>query len=307
MSVVEVENLGHRYGTHRALADVSFTVQEAEIFALLGPNGGGKTTLFRILSTLFPPTEGTARIFGADVGTEAPEVRRHIGVVFQNPSLDNKLTVRENLTHQGHLYGMRGAGLRTRIAEMMDHLRVTDRADHLVQTLSGGLQRRVELAKGLLHRPRLLILDEPSVGLDPGARIDLWQYLERLRDEQNVTILVTTHLIDEADRSSHVLILDKGSMVGFGEPDALKRDIGGDIIAVTSSNNESLRNQVKEKFDIDAVALNGSLRIERVDGHKFIATLIESFPGMIDSVTLAKPTLEDVFIARTGHHLWEGE
>jgi ABC-2 type transport system ATP-binding protein len=122
-----------------------------------------------------------------------------------------------------------------------------------------------------------------------------------------VTILVTTHLIDEADRSSHVLILDKGSVVGFGEPDALKRDIGGDIIAVTSSNNESLRSQVKEKFDIDAVALNGSLRIERVDGHKFIATLIESFPGMIDSVTLAKPTLEDVFIARTGHHLWEGE
>ena len=307
MRAVEVENLSHRYGTHRALADVSFSVQEAEMFALLGPNGGGKTTLFRILSTLFPPTEGTARIFGTDIRTQAPEVRRHIGVVFQSPSLDAKLTVRENLTHQAHLYGLRGAGLQKRIREMMEHLSINDRASHLVETLSGGLQRRVELAKGLLHRPRLLILDEPSVGLDPGARHDLWQYLEQLREEQNVTILVTTHLIDEADRSNRVLILDRGKVVVSGDPDTLKRGIGGDIIAVTSTNNEALRGKVADKFGLNSTILDGLLRIEKADGHQFIASLIESFPGMIDSVTLAKPTLEDVFIERTGHRLWEAE
>jgi ABC-2 type transport system ATP-binding protein len=189
----------------------------------------------------------------------------------------------------------------------MEQLRVADRAADLVQTLSGGLQRRVELAKGLLHRPQLLILDEPSVGLDPAARHDLWDYLERLRQEQRVTLLVTTHLIEEADRASRVLILNKGQVVATGTPESLKQKIGGDIIAVTSRDNESLRAQVAEKFGLQPAVVNGSLRIEQADGHRFVATLFESFPGMIDSVTLAKPTLEDVFIDRTGHHLWEGE
>ena len=307
MPVVDVRNVCHSYGAHPALQDVSFAVEQAEIFALLGPNGGGKTTLFRILSTLFPPDRGSARIFDADIRTQAAEVRRNIGVVFQNPSLDGKLTVRENLIHQGHLFGMHGRSLRTRIAAMMEHLRIADRSGHLVQTLSGGLQRRVELAKGLLHAPRLLILDEPSAGLDPGARHDLWEYLERLRDEEQVTILVTTHLIDEADRASRVLILNKGTVVATGSPHTLKQRIGGDIIAVTSVDAERLRNRVAEKFGLQPVLLNGSLRIEKVDGHRFIATLIESFPGMIDTVTLAKPTLEDVFIDCTGHRLWEDE
>ena len=307
MPVVDVKNVCHSYGAHRALQDVSFAVEQAEIFALLGPNGGGKTTLFRILSTLFPPDRGSARIFDADIRTQASEVRKNIGVVFQNPSLDGKLTVRENLIHQGHLYGMHGSSLRTRIAAMMEHLRIADRSGHLVQTLSGGLQRRVELAKGLLHAPRLLILDEPSAGLDPGARHDLWEYLERLRDEEQVTILVTTHLIDEADRASRVLILNKGEVVATGSPHTLKQRIGGDIIAVTSVDAERLREQVAERFGLQPAVLNGSLRIEKADGHRFIATLIESFPGMIDTVTLSKPTLEDVFIDCTGHRLWEDE
>jgi len=287
--------------------DVSFQVATGEIFALLGPNGGGKTTLFRILSTLFPPDSGTVRVFDNDVVTRASEVRKHIGVVFQNPSLDGKLTVSENLTHQGHLYGLSGASLQTRIGEMMEQLRISDRARDRVETLSGGLQRRVELAKGLLHGPRLLILDEPSVGLDPGARHDLWTYLERLKNEAGVTILVTTHLVDEADRANHVLILNKGTIVATGTPEALKKQIGGDIIAVTSPDTERLSRSVTEKFGLQPVLLNGSLRIEKQDGHRFISTLIESFPGMIETVTLAKPTLEDVFIDRTGHRLWEDE
>ena len=305
MHAVEIENLTHYYGERKALSDVSFQVDEAEIFSLLGPNGGGKTTLFRILSTLLLPTEGAARIFDLDIGTDSSRVRQQIGIVFQNPSLDIKLTVRENLVHQGHLYGLHGGTLRSRIDEMMGRLKITDRASSLVETLSGGLRRRVELAKGMLHHPKLLILDEPSVGLDPGARHDLWQYLESLRDSERVTILATTHLIDEGDRSDHVLILNQGLVVGSGTPRALKQQIGGDIIALTSKDPDVLSRKIADTFDLKPTVLNGSVRIEKTSGHEFIAKLIEAFPGTIDSVTLAKPTLEDVFIDRTGHRLWE--
>ncbi len=305
MQVVEVENLTHYYGERKALSDVSFQVEEAEIFSLLGPNGGGKTTLFRILSTLFLPTKGTARIFDLDIRQDSSRVRQQIGIVFQNPSLDIKLTVRENLVHQGHLYGLRGGALRSRVDEMMDRLKVTDRATNRVETLSGGLRRRVELAKGMLHQPRLLILDEPSVGLDPGARHDLWEYLEGLKDSEGVTILATTHLTDEGDRSDHVLILNQGFVVGSGTPQSLKQLIGGDIITLTTKDPDVLSLKITEAFDLKPTVLNGSVRIEKSDGHEFIAKLIETFPGTIDSVTLAKPTLEDVFIDRTGHRLWE--
>jgi len=187
----------------------------------------------------------------------------------------------------------------------MERLRIAERANDLVEVLSGGLRRRVELAKGLLHKPELLILDEPSVGLDPGARYDLWQYLEQLRDSEGVTILVTTHLIGEADRSDRVLILHKGEIVGMGTPSELKEKIGGDIIALTTSDPEGLKQTINDKFKIEPVVIDGSIRIERSNGHEFIAALIEACPGMIDSVTLSKPTLEDVFIDRTGHRFWE--
>ena len=305
MAVVEVQNLSHSYGSHQALKSVSFDVAEGELFGLLGPNGGGKTTLFCILSTLFPITAGSALILATDLGRDAATVRRKIGVVFQNPSLDLKLTVSENLVHQGHLYGLRGRTLVERVDELMDRLRIVDRRSDLVEKLSGGLRRRVELAKGLLHKPKLLILDEPSAGLDPGARIDLWQYLEQLREAEGVTILVTTHLIDEADRCNRVLILHKGKVVASGTPADLKQRIGGDIIALATKDPDALKQKIADKFKIESVVFNGRVRIERSNGHEFIAELIESFPGMIDSVTLAKPTLEDVFIHRTGHRFWE--
>ena len=305
MAIVKVGDLSHSYNGHKALSGLTFDVTEGEIFGLLGPNGGGKTTLFRILSTLFPPSSGSATVLGLDILKSASKVRQRLGVVFQSPSLDIKLTVAENLAHQGHLYGLRGRPLRARIDEMMERLRITDRASDLVETLSGGLRRRVELAKGMLHGPELLILDEPSVGLDPGARHDLWQYLEQLRDSGNVTILVTTHLIDEADRCDRVLILHKGEVVGRGSPATLKEKIGGDIIALTTSDPEELRSRISGRFDLEPVVLDGTVRIEKQNGHEFIAQLIEAFPGMIDSVTLAKPTLEDVFIDRTGHRFWE--
>jgi ABC-2 type transport system ATP-binding protein len=304
-AAVEVSRLGHSYGTRRALADVSFDVRPAEIFGLLGPNGGGKTTLFKILSTSFPPAEGSARVFGHDVKSEANDVRRSIGVVFQNPSLDKKLTVLENLRYHGQLYGLTGRALDERVQELMSRMMVADRSASRVETLSGGLARRVELAKGLLHRPRLLILDEPSVGLDPGARRDLWLYLERLREQEGVTILLTTHLIDEADRSDRVLILNEGRVVALGTPEALKNEIGGDVITISSKESEKLGAAIQAKFGVKPSIVGDRLRMEREQGHAFVAAVVEAFSTMIDAVSLAKPTLEDVFIARTGHRFWE--
>lgn len=306
MPVVTTTNITHDYGTRRALNGVTLEVGAAEIVALLGPNGGGKTTLFRILSTALPPTSGSARVFGFDVATEAAEVRRRIGIVFQNPSLDIKLTVAENLRHQGHLYGLHGRELTSRIDDAMERLKVQDRSQERVETLSGGLRRRVELAKGLLHRPGLLILDEPSVGLDPGARYDLMRYLEQLRDS-DVTVLLTTHLVEEADSADRVFILNEGEIVAEGTPDALKGKIRGDVIALRSQDVDGLCGKIAARFELEPVVLDGAVRIEKPDGHEFIAKLIEAFPGMIDSVTLSKPSLEDVFIDRTGHRLWEDQ
>ena len=189
--------------------------------------------------------------------------------------------------------------------EMMERLAVTDRRDSMVETLSGGLQRRVELAKGLLHRPELLILDEPSVGLDPGGRIDLWIYLQRLRDKEGVTILMTTHLTDEADRCDQVLILNQGLVVASGTPDALKNEIGGDVVVITAHEPEKLRAMIAAKFGVRPSLLNGKIRVEKEGGHAFVSQVVEAFSSMIESVTLSKPTLEDVFIARTGHRFWE--
>ena len=306
-AAVQVLNLTHNYGDRKALNGVSFEVRQGEIFALLGPNGGGKTTLFKILSTALTPSSGTAKLLGFDIRTQANDVRRRIGIVFQNPSLDKKLTVLENLRYHGQLYGLRGAALTDRVNEMMDRLMIADRAGNLVETLSGGLARRVELAKGLLHRPEVLILDEPSVGLDPGARRDLWLYLQNLREKENVTILVTTHLVDEGDRSDHVLVLNLGQVVAMGTPDSLKREIGGDVISITTRDAEKLSAAIRQKFSVTPTIVNGTLRVEKEQGHTFIGHVVDAFPEMVDSVSLSKPTLEDVFIARTGHRFWEDQ
>ena len=302
---IEVAQLSFRYGERTALDGVSFTVEPGAIFGLLGPNGGGKTTLFRILSTLLLPASGAARIFGLDVAAEPQAVRRRIGVVFQAASLDKKLTALENLIHQGHLYGLHGGDLKRRAQESLERVGLADRAGDRVETFSGGQQRRVELAKGLLHDPDLLLLDEPSTGLDPGGRIDLWRYLSHLRDSRRVTVLVTTHLLEEAERCDRLAILDRGKLVAEGTPEQLKKRIGGDVIVVGTRDPEALRGQVEQLFRLPATTVNGTVRIERERGHEFIAQLVEAFPGQIDSVSVSKPTLEDVFIQQTGHRLWE--
>jgi ABC-2 type transport system ATP-binding protein len=291
---VEVDGLTHRYGERLALDGATFSVRTGEIFSVVGPNGGGKTTLFRVLSTALTPLSGTARLAGLDVRDGA--VRRKIGVVFQSPSLDGKLSVGENLTHHGHLYGLSGAGLRTRIDEELERFKLADRKGERVEKLSGGLQRRVELAKSLLHRPEVLLLDEPSTGLDPGARRDLW---DALRGLKGVTVLLTTHLLDEAERSDRLAILHKGKLVALGEPMALRGEIGGDVVTVRSRDAASLTTAVREKFDRTATMSDGALRFSLEKGHDFAARLAEAFPGLVESVTVAKPTLEDVFLAKT--------
>jgi ABC-2 type transport system ATP-binding protein len=304
-SLLVVEALTHRYGERVALKGVSFQVAKGEIFGLLGPNGGGKTTLFRILSTLVKPREGSVRMFGIDVVREQVEIRRRIGVVFQSPSLDRKLTVLENLRHQGHLYNLRGPGLQSRIDQLLSRFGMSDRKGDLVETLSGGQRRRVELAKGLLHKPQVLLLDEPSTGLDPRVRRELSDYLERLRDEDGMTILLTTHLMEEADRCDRLAILDRGELVALSTPRELKESIGGDVISVETRQPQSLAEQISKRFGIEARALDGSVRVERANGHKFIAELVEAFPGQIDAISIHKPTLEDVFIHRTGRRFEE--
>jgi len=294
--IVSVENLSHQYGSRHALTGVSFEVGEREIFGFLGPNGGGKSTLFRILATLMTPSGGRAVVAGFDVQRQPAEVRRRIGVVFQSQSLDKKLTIQENLRSQGHLYGMSGAALRERVKEVMGRLGLTDRRKDLVETLSGGLRRRVEIAKGFLHAPAVLLMDEPSTGLDPGARRELWRYLEELRDQEGITVLLTTHLLDEADRCDRLLLLHQGRVVAAGSPAELKSRIGGDVVVLEAADVTLLQ----ARLGVHSTIVNGALRVEIDNGHRFIAQVIEAFPGAIHSVALHKPTLEDIFLDETG-------
>jgi len=309
-AVISVQNILHRYDGRTALDDVSFDVRPAELFGLLGPNGSGKTTLFRILSTLMLPTAGRALIMGFDAAKDPSGLRRQIGVVFQAQSVDEKLTAYENLWHQGHLYGLRGSALHQRILEILGRVGLADRAQELVETFSGGMARRVELAKGLLHHPSVLLLDEPTTGLDPGARRDLWQYLQILRDEERVSVIVTTHLMEEAERCDRLAILNEGKLVALGTPTELKHEIGGDVVLLDATNDaESLAQRISTRFHVDATVLNDNarrnqVRIEMENGHRFITGVVEAFPGEIQAVSVSKPTLEDVFIHRTGHRFW---
>ena len=301
---VLVDGLSHRYGDRAALSDVTLSVARGEIFGLLGPNGGGKTTLFKILSTLLGTTAGRVTVFGHDLAQEAAHVRRHLGVVFQRPSLDPKLTVMENLRHHGHLYGMQGRPLRERAEVLLARLGLPERAGERVETLSGGLQRRVELAKALMHHPDLLLLDEPSAGLDPGARRDFTHYLEHLRAEEGVTILLTTHILDEAERCDRLGILHQGRLVALGTPGALKAAVGGDVVVIHSHAAAALGVKIRERFGCDPVVVDGNLRVEMPEGHEFAREVVNDFGSEVETVSFGKPTLEDVFIHLTGSHLW---
>ncbi|HET6202442.1 MAG TPA: ABC transporter ATP-binding protein [Planctomycetota bacterium] len=303
---VSVERLSRAYGERVALRDLTLEVRSGEIFGVLGPNGGGKTTLFRVLATLLPPSSGAVRIFGSDVVADPDAARRRFGVVFQTGSLDRNLTVEENLRHQGHLYGLRGAELRGRIGDALGRFGLADRRGERVRRLSGGLARRAELAKGLLHRPSLLLLDEPSVGLDPAARAEFWSFLRELRAKEGATILFTTHFLDEAEGCDRLAILDRGSLVALGTPDALKGEVGGDVVTLEGPDPERLRDRVAREFGVSATVIDGKARLEHREGHALAKRLADALGSELTGVAVRRPTLEDVFVRRTSRRFEEG-
>ena len=304
-NLIEVENLTFLYGSKTALSGLAFSVGRGEIFGFLGPNGGGKSTTFKILSTLYSCRPGQIKMFGMDLSENKIAIRRKMGIVFQSPALDKKLKVRENLEHQGHLYGLSGGELQRRIDRDLNRLNLKDREKDKVETLSGGLQRRVELAKALLNDPELMILDEPSTGLDPAARREFWGHLETLRRGQGMTVLVTTHYLEEADRCDRLLILDQGKKVALGNPEELKAEIGGEVLRIKAKNPEALMVSIAEKLKVQTLLVGGLIQIEQPKAHHLVAPLLDVFSGEVLSLTLGPPTLEDVFIHKTGRRFSE--
>jgi ABC-2 type transport system ATP-binding protein len=304
-NAIDIRSLTHRYGDTVALADVSLTIASGEVFGLVGPNGGGKSTLFRILSTIMRPTSGTVSILGLDVIRSAAEVRSRLGVVFQSPALDKKLTGRENLMAQGYLYGLKGAELKTRVHESLQRLGVANRADERVETLSGGMKRRLEIAKGLLHHPAVLLLDEPTTGLDPAVRSELWDYLRELNSRLGITIVATTHLMEEAEACHRIALLDNGRILAQGKPAELRASVGGDVISIRSLNPDKLKTQIESSLAVTTRLKAGEIRIEKDQGQELVSRLMAQFAGEIESITLGKPTLDDFFIQKTGRRIIE--
>jgi ABC-2 type transport system ATP-binding protein len=313
-TAVRAEGLGHEYGARTALDRLDLSLPEGAMVALLGPNGGGKTTLFRILATLLRPTRGTAFVFGNEVARRPEAVRRTLGVVFQAPALDRLLTVRENLEVQGRLYGLRRRQLDQAVAEAVARLGLEGREADRVGTLSGGLARRVEIAKSLLHRPRLLLLDEPSTGLDPAARGALGEHLRERVRRDGVTVVLTTHILEEAERADRVAILDAGRLVACGHPETLKEEIGGQVVllrprAEVLADGPALERLCREVAALCGRApalLDGTLRLESAEAPRLVERLTEGLADRFDSVTVARPTLLDVFVRRTGRRFDSG-
>ena len=305
-AALETVDLVHRYGSVEALGGVSLSVAPGAFFALLGPNGGGKTTLLRIVSTLLEPTSGTARVAGHDVRTAPSEVRRALGVVFQSPSLDEALTVAENLRVQGALYGLRGAALGERIAGLLAAFDLDEHAARRVRDLSGGLRRRADLARGLLHRPAVLILDEPTAALDPAARHAFWAALEAARRDEGVTVVAATHLLDEAERADHIAVLDRGMIVAEGAPDALRAALGRETLwlELAPGADASALAADLATTGLTADALTATLvRVRAPEPHRLLADLYARYGDRLHGATVRRASLEDVFLTATGRRL----
>lgn len=304
-AVIEVRGLSHQYGTRQALRDIQLDVARGEVFALLGPNGGGKTTLFKILSTLMPHQSGEVRIDGQDIRTQLFAVRHSLGVVFQSPSLDKKLSIDENITQQSALYGLSGEVLRRRREEVLQQLGLVERRHDRIEILSGGLKRRADLAKSLIHLPRVLLLDEPTTGLDPGARSDLWRYLRLLRDRYEMTIALTSHLLEEADRADRIAILHEGQIVVSGKPSELRAGLGAPSLTIETDQAQWLSNELADHYPGQVSIVDESVRLENATDSQFVQHLMNRYAEQIKSVKWGKPTLEDLFIRHTGHRFWQ--
>jgi len=299
-SAIVCRQVHHRYGDHEALRGVDLTINTGEIFALLGPNGSGKTTLFRLLSTLVPVQRGSVTVAGLDVAADPLAVRGRIGIVFQSPSLDKKLTVDENIACQGALYGLTGAALKSRRDEVLHQMKLTDRRGDSCETLSGGLKRRVELAKGMLHRPDVMLLDEPSTGLDPAARIDLWNSLRAMTAE-GITVVLTTHLLEEADKADHLAIMFQGQIIAEGTPHALRSEMGDGLITISAGNIAVVESILRDELQLDPQRVANQIRIRCQGAAALVPRIAERLGDEVQSIAVGRPGLEDVFIEKTGY------
>jgi len=305
MPVIEVEHLVKRFGGLVAVNDISFTVSEGEVFGFLGPNGAGKTTTINILCTLSRPTAGRALVVGYDVVRQQTQVRQSIGLVFQDPSLDDRLTALENLRFHAMAYNLPAAQRRARIEEALRMVELWERRSHVVTTFSGGMKRRLELARGLLHHPRVLFLDEPTLGLDPQTRSRLWDFILDLRQREGTTIFLTTHYMDEAGHADRIAIIDYGRIIALDTPQNLKAGVGGDIVSLKTSDDASAAEEIGRRYQIEAKREGDGLTFEVAHGEEFIPGFIRDFGTEILSVSLRRPTLDDVFLKLTGREIRE--
>ena len=306
-AVIQASGLVKRYGQVEAVRGIDLEVRHGEIFGFLGPNGAGKSTTISILCTLLTPSAGTAKVAGIDVVQDPARVRQRIGLVFQDPSLDDVLTGRENLEFHAWIYSVPASERGKRIDEMLALLQLTDRAGSQVRTYSGGMKRRLEIARGMLHQPEILFLDEPTLGLDPQTRQSIWTHLNELRDRKGITIFMTTHYMDEAEFCDRIAIIDRGKIVALGTPDELKAMVGGDVVTMTSSQPEAAAEQIQTLLKVTPTRDDGTLRMEVPDGKKFVPQLVRELTAPVDTVTLRRPSLDDVFLKLTGHAIRDEE
>ena len=305
--MIDVDQLTKRFDDFEAVRGVSFDVEPGEVFGFLGPNGAGKTTTINMLCTLARPTSGRATVAGHDVVLERDDVRRNIGLVFQDPTLDGYLTASQNLRLHAELYGVESDLVDQRMRQMLEMVSLWDRRDHAVMTFSGGMRRRLEIARGLMHSPRVLFLDEPTIGLDPQTRSSIWGYIRELREREEITIFMTTHYMDEAEYCDRIAIMDSGSIVALDTPEALKEEVGADRVRITTDDDAAAIDALRERFDIEARMSEGMVSFAVPGGEEFVPRLFGELGMPIHSVSVARPTLDDVFMKYTGTTIRDAE
>jgi ABC-2 type transport system ATP-binding protein len=304
---IEVDDLVKSYGDVDAVRGVSFSVPPGEVFGFLGPNGAGKSTTINVLCTLAKPTSGAARVSGFDVTTHRDEVRRHLGLVFQDPTLDVRLTAEQNLWFHAELYGIDPGVIPARMDQMLEMVDLVDWRDKPVMTFSGGMKRRLEIARGLLHSPRVLFLDEPTIGLDPQTRASIWRYIRALQEAEGTTIFMTTHYMDEAEFCDRIAIMDRGEIVVLDTPEALKASVGADRVVLGTTDDGAAIAALQAGFGIEATVAEGAVTFHVENGEAFVPRLFAELGVAITSVAVSRPTLDDVFMRYTGTTIRDAE
>jgi ABC-2 type transport system ATP-binding protein len=302
-AMIRVQRLVRRFGELEAVSGVSFEVAEGEVFGFLGPNGAGKTTTISVLATLLRPTGGDATVNGFDVVRQRSDVRRSIGLVFQQPTLDETLSAEQNLRFHAYAYGVPADARQGRIRELLTLVELGDRRGDRVRAFSGGMKRRLEIARGLLHRPRVLFLDEPTLGLDPQTRRRVWAYLADLRARENLTIFLTTHYMDEAEKCDRIAVIDHGQIVALDTPDALKSAVGGDLITIATRDGQGAANEIRRRFGLSPRVSDGAVSFQVQAGEAFLPELVRGLDRPLEAISLRRPTLDDVFLHLTGHEI----